>query len=205
MTGDPQKPPGASDDVPPELPDLEDVERLLRSVAADRDAALAHAAKAPKSPAEDAIVARFRETMARAPKTPRRTWTRPILVLAAAAALIVALVRFWPREPEPIGPRPELGPKRLAVVEPVGEVASYDRFAWTSEHPPGTRYQLVIRPKGGGETLRLPRRAIEATEWRPSESEKASIPAAGATVMVEAIGPDGQPIDRSEAVEFSLR
>ncbi len=131
----------------PELRERLEAARLLASDldrhGALQQAVLAEARRLERQPAEERLADLLlrRSDGARAPAR-KRAWS---LALAAAAllAFVVAARFLRPGAGSAGGPDELLGPA-LELLEPVGEVSSFDAFRWTPPARPANAYVVVV-------------------------------------------------------------
>lgn len=104
---------------------------------------------------------------------PRRPWWGIGLVLGSAAALILVVFLLKAREPrsDPI----PLGPVRVHLLHPLGEVREFDRFEWEAELPPGGSFLLILRDAARPDSP--PREFhLEESRWVPDVEERLLLP-----------------------------
>ena len=139
-----------------ELAELRALEEGLAVVRREREAVLAEAAGAARSPEEDAIVARFR-TRAGAGRSagavaPARTRPAPWRAALAAAVLLAVLssvVLLLRRAENPAGGPATLG-AHDGCLAPEGEVEAWGSFRWDFDLPPNGSFELSISDATAG-------------------------------------------------------
>jgi len=166
------------------MSDLHDLDPELQRAADDELEQLLAEGEALLEPsvAEEARASLQRLTTQELPASRRRPHTlRLVTGLAAAAALVLALVQIFtdsegvhPPEDEPI----PLGSGSLELLEPSGQVESYELFRWLGELPPGGRFVLrIFDPENAGEEP-VVEVELDDNHWLPDESDRARLPRA---------------------------
>lgn len=119
---------------------------------------------------EDSIRRALAEEQRRAAQK-RAAW----IALGAAAAL-VAWLAFLQLPRQPARPEVPLGPPRIELLRPIGDVPDFTEFEWrVDELPPGAEVRLRLFDAANPDT---PIREIERDEprWIPTDDERSRLP-----------------------------
>lgn len=109
-----------------------------------------------------------------APKPSGASWGRIVGGLVAAAAAILLFV--WLRDPGPGGNGPLGGPDAWTLLEPVGDGASFERFAWEGPGLEGGWCELrIFGPESGDAPLKVVQ-DLETLFWVPDTTESDAWP-----------------------------
>ncbi|MFG0316292.1 MAG: hypothetical protein ACF8XB_03390 [Planctomycetota bacterium JB042] len=159
---------------------VEEMERLLRREAADRERALDEIRDEAPTADEDALMAGFRDRIRAARPAPATTAApgSPVRWLVAAALLLVGGAWLASRDvPPPADPgRLRLGSDEVECVRPAGRVPGFESFAWRFDDlPPTASYELTVRDAADGRVV-LRKRDLFEPSYRPSAGERAALP-----------------------------
>jgi len=159
----------------------------LDAARAEEREAMAAVAHEPEAPGDAPRVDEILRALARdaAPRAPERASPRrpkvavPLVALAIAAALVLAVRVFWNGGSSPIAdPGVTLG-AAIPCDSPRGIVDDYGTFAWRYSLPDGGWFEVEVFDEAApsaGRVARSPR--LDSPAWTPSEAERKAFPRA---------------------------
>ncbi len=158
-----------------EIEQMKQMEAALLDLneASEMEKIIKEAASTPPGMAEE----RFRRSLV--PSLPReRKSSRHGKWLAAAAAILLALAWWVPRQQTPSVAPQHLGPtSTLQMDAPIGTVTEFREFRWSSPLPPTSYYLVTVYSNSGDELRRLLRSPrLQEPRWEPPAAEVAKWP-----------------------------
>ena len=153
----------------------EEIARLLEQMAAEEQATLDLAKQLTHVPGLDRVDEILSAEMARTGpvRSLRNRLRGPMMLLAAAALMVLAVVLIRDRE-EPVGPGTiELSGEKLEILRPRGEVEKYGTIEWSySSTEQGLRYRLRVLAPGLEEDRVLLEKSLRDTFYIPEDASK---------------------------------
>ena len=160
----------------PRIAELRAADEALRSAGAvERDAILQTAADRAGPPGQRRALTALEHAMDRESSggTPN-AFLRLRIGVAAAVVLVAAVLTFRASSSDPVRDHLFVGANDVELLEPVGEVPGFDRFAWQANVPRGGTYEVRIWDAGAADDSAplLTSETLSESRWIPARSSK---------------------------------